>query len=102
MTETIVKRQIEKEEEMQRIEDNQTLGSGRMTSQLGSNKTTIGHFIQNKQMVYDPMQNAILPDHDPSKPPPALVDISVLKKGGFNQINVKSKAAKQKEDLTIK
>lgn len=49
------------------------------------------------------MQNAILPDQgDPSKPPPPLVDISVLKRGGFNQISVKSKAAQQKEDLTMK
>lgn len=81
----------DREDEMARMEEH-TLGSGRMTSMLGSKASTIGHFIQNKQMIYDPMQNAILPEGDPMKTP-ALVDISVLKKGGFNQFSLKSKAA---------
>lgn len=45
-------------------------------------------------MIYVPEENAILPEAtgDPNKMP-TLVDLNVLKKGGFNQFSTKSKAA---------
>lgn len=61
-------------------------------SALSSTNKNIGHFLQNKQMIYKAEENAILPLTDDSQPP-QMIDISVLKKGGFNQFSTKSKAA---------
>jgi len=60
----------------------------------------IGHFLQNKQMVYKAEENAILPEGDDGAP--QMIDISVLKRGGFNQFSTKSKAAQKLDDLTLR
>ena len=51
---------------------------------MTSTQKNIGHFIQNKQMVYDTNQNLIVPEStgDPNRPP-NLVDLKVLKKSGL-------------------
>ncbi len=44
-------------------------------------------------MIYDPEENAILPEAGDPNRVPTLVDLSVIKKGGFNYFSSKSKAA---------
>jgi len=83
------KRQQEREEEALRAEQVNEQPVGR--SALSTNKN-IGHFLQNKQMIYKAEENAILPLTDDTQPP-QMIDISVLKRGGFNQFSTKSKAA---------
>ena len=51
-------------------------------------------------MVYKAEENAILPEGDDGTP--QMIDISVLKRGGFNQFSTKSKAAQKLDDLTLR
>ena len=84
----IARRQIEIE--TTKVEDT----SGRQGSMLSSTKqNNIGHFLPNKQMVFDPLQNAIAPESTPeTQRAPNLVDISVLKRApGFNSVTHRGK-----------
>jgi hypothetical protein len=56
--------------------------TGRISNLLAHKQHMIGHFLQNKRMIFDPRQDFLMPEAgDPSKAP-TLVDISVLKKAG--------------------
>ena len=86
----------EKEEEAARLDERHDQQTGRSVL---ANKN-IGHFLQNKQMVYKAEENAILPEGDEGTP--QMIDISVLKRGGFNQFSTKSKAAQRLDDMTLR
>jgi hypothetical protein len=58
--------------------------TGRLSTLIAHKQQTIGHFLPNKQMIFDPTQDSIVPestgDHNRA---PRLVDLSVLKKAGI-------------------
>lgn len=56
----------------------------------------IGHFIQNKAMIFDSDANQLQPEKGHTGPK-KLVDYNIIRKG-LNQPSKKSKAAQQKED----
>ena len=62
---------------------------------MATTQKNIGHFIQNKQMVYDTNQNLIVPEStgDPNRPL-NLVDLKVLKKSGMYSTTNKQVAQK--------
>lgn len=100
---SLAKREKEREEEQARTEEQPPqMATGRLSSMLGSKSSTIGHFLQNKQMVFDPYLNTMVPEStgDPTRVPP-LVDLSVLKKAGHTSVtNRQSKGAVHRFDET--
>ncbi len=68
---------------------------------MTSTQKNIGHFIQNKQMVYDTNQNLIVPEStgDPNRPP-NLVDLKVLKKSGLYSTTNKQLASKEQPNFS--
>lgn len=66
---------------------------------MTSTQKNIGHFLPNKQMIYDTNQNLIIPEStgEPNRQP-NLVDLKVLKKSGMYSTTNKQVASKLTQD----
>ncbi|CDW88384.1 UNKNOWN [Stylonychia lemnae] len=77
--------------------------SRQLQMQINQKSGTIGHFLQNKQMVFSIESNQLAPQkNDPVMDSSHLVDLNVIKKGAMNQVSNKSKFAQRQEDAIMK
>eukprot|EP00347_Sterkiella_histriomuscorum_P020945 403335852 len=90
-------------QDQQQVSQQQHQNSRQQQIQINQKSGTIGHFLQNKQMVFSFEGNQLAPENKGNLNEPAqLVDLSVIKKGGFNSVTNKSKLTQKQEELLLK